>query len=302
MSDEPSAPAPPNFLDLAPAQVLGSARWARRYAGPRRARLASITWRQAANAVVHPDGRVADDDAILTEQDAAVLALPAGSAVTTGQFLTGPLAAAFAANLTLSFCGAPLSPRQTDILAKLGVLRGYIALSAPRRFTRVTAPDIAAGAPGPLIKPLADSLRAPAGANIRAAILPRRETEKFRLTNRASLTAWLRAKQFTVIEPETTRLPELQSSLANASLLILADPTQSGLLGLCAQGTKILEIAPEGWLGVEARVMAAHFALDWTPFLAAPPSYPLQGPLPFGSLVPCGYEVPIRELAKVLEK
>jgi hypothetical protein len=303
MSDQPAAPALPKFLDLPPAQPLGGTRWSRRYAAPRRARLTGITWRRVANAVVHPDGHVAEDDAALTEQDAAVLPLPAGGAVTIGQFLTGPVAAAYQAGLTLPFCGAPLSPRQTDILAKLGFLRGYIALAAPRRFTSVTAPEMSAGAPGPFTKPLAEFLRAPeAAAKIRAAILPRRETEKFCLTNRASLTAWLRAKQVAVIDPETTRLSDLQSLLASASLVILADPAQSGLLGLCAAGTKILEIAPEGWLGLDARVMSAHFGLDWQPFLAAPPSYPLQGPLPFGSLVPCSYDVPIRELAKVLEK
>jgi len=303
MPDQPSAPAPPNVFDLPPAQVLGGARWARRYAGPRRVRLASIAWRQAAGAVVHPDGQVAEDDAVLAEQDAAVLALPAGRAVTAGQFLTGPLAAAYAAKLTLPLCGAPLSPRQTDILAKLGLLRGYIALSAPRRFTSVTAPATAAGAPGPFAKRLAEFLRAPpSGAKIRAAILPRRETETFCLANRASLTAWLRAKQFTVIDPETTRLTELLSLLGNAAFLILADPTQAGLLGLCAPGTRIQEIAPEGWLGADARVMSAHFGLDWSAFLATPPAYPLQGPLPFGSLVPCSYEVPIRDLAKALDK
>jgi hypothetical protein len=35
--------------------------------------------------------------------------------------------------------------------------------------------------------------------------------------------------------------------------------------------------------------------------VATPPTYPLRGALPFGSLVPCSYEIPIRELAKTLD-
>jgi hypothetical protein len=298
MSDQPS----PHILDLPPVQPEGGSKWARFYAGPRTATLATVEFLQVANAVVHPNGRVAQDDPAVVEDDAAVFALLAGRAVTIGQFLTGPLAAAYEAKRQAIFCGASLSPRQTEVMAKLGFLRGYVALNAARRFSEVTTAAFTQGAPGPYVRKLADSVRGrPAGEPMRLAILPRREGEKFCLTNRASLTAWLRAKQVCVIEPETTRLSELQSLLARASLVILADPSQSGLLGLCAPGAKILEIAPEGWLGVDGRVMATLFGLEWSAFLAAPPSYPLQGALPFGSLVPCSYEVPIRDLAKVLE-
>jgi hypothetical protein len=148
----------------------------------------------------------------------------------------------------------------------------------------------------------ADRLRAPAAPpGVPVAILPVRPFERFGLVNRASLTAWLRAKRFAVIEPERLKLPELIGYFAAAPLVLLADSRQAGLLGLCHPGTKILEIAPEGWLSAEAHYLSTVFGLDWRPFLAAPPSYPLRGTLPFGSLVPCSYEISIRELALALQ-
>jgi hypothetical protein len=133
------------------------------------------------------------------------------------------------------------------------------------------------------------------------AILPARETERFALTNRASLTAWLRARKITIIEPETMQLGALADCLAAAGTVVLADPEQSGLLALCSPGAKILEIAPEGWLGVQARWLAEIFGLRWTAFFASAPGYPLLGELPFGALVPLSYDVPIRALGKTLD-
>jgi hypothetical protein len=137
--------------------------------------------------------------------------------------------------------------------------------------------------------------------NAAVAILPPRETERFALTNRASLTAWLRARKITVIEPETMQLDALADCLAAAGTVVLADPEQSGLITLCSPGAKILEIAPEGWLGVQARWLAEVFGLRWTAFFAAAPGYPLLGDLPFGALVPLSYDVPIRALGKTLD-
>jgi hypothetical protein len=247
------------------------------------------------NAVLHPDGRITPHDPELAPRDQIIVALAAGAPIALGQFLTGGLGQALTLNQQLG--GPPLTPRQTDVLARLGRLRDYIPIAAPQSFRAILAPN---AAPPP--RALADGLRAPAAPQTeRIAILPIRETEKFCLANRASVSAWLRARKITIIDPEALRLADLLAALASASLILLADPRQVGLLPLCHPGTKILQIAPDGWLGAQARKFSETFALDWTHFLATPPTYPLRGALPFGSLVPCSYEIPIRELAKTLD-
>lgn len=245
------------------------------------------------NATLHPDGRIEPHAGDPHNQ--TIIALPAGGAVTLGQFLAGPLSRALTLNHPL--CGAPLSARQTDILARLGRLRDYITLTAPQSFRTILSPAAA-----PPLPHLADRLRVPSVAQTeQIAILTIRDTEKFCLANRASVSAWLRARKITVIDPESLRLPDLLTILASARLILLVDPRQTGILTLCHAETRILEIAPDGWLGAQARALSEAFSLSWTPFLATPPTYPLRSALPFGSLVPCAYEIPIRDLARTLD-
>jgi hypothetical protein len=189
------------------------------------------------------------------------------------------------------------------VLARLGRLRDYAAVGEAQFYEKVIAVDIAEGAAiGPVVKTVADRLRQPPPASGAAiAVLPVRQFERFGLVNRASLTAWLRAKRFTVVEPERLKLAELLAVFAAAPAVLLADPRQVGLVGLCHPGTRILEIAPEGWLGSAGHYLSTLFGLVWRPFLAAPPSYPLRGALPFGSLVPCSYEISIRDLAAAVQ-
>jgi hypothetical protein len=303
MSDSTNVPVPPSTLALPRVKPLAGSKWAASFAGPPLARRRNPAAIAFTNAILHPDGRLVGDGEGAPARDEIVAALPAGGAVSLGQFLTGPLtmpqpgAAAHPA-----FCGPTLTPRQTDVLARLGLLRGYVTIESPQKFREILVmPERPGEVPGPEIKAIADRLRAPAaeGAGM-VAILPARAAERFCLGNRASLSAWLRARRVTILDPESLRLADLAASLAGAALVLLADPRQAGLLGLCQAGAKVIEIAPEGWLGAEARCICDIFGLDWQPFLATPPSYALQGALPFGSLVPCSYEVPIRALAKVL--
>jgi len=259
-----------------------------------------------AGAVVHPNGDVSEAGMGLEQLDAEVFPLAAGDAITLGRFLSGPLAASIATDGTRQFayCGARLSPCQTEALQKLGAAGGYVTLESPARFRSVIClpPAPAALVAGPHLRALADRLRSVGPApHQRLAILPPRETERFSLTNRASLMAWLRAKKFTIIVPETLKFDELANWMAAAALLILADPEQAGLVSLCARDTKILEIAPEGWLGAHTRWFCQVFGLQWTPFLANAPAYPLLNAIPFGARVPLSYEIPIRALAKTLD-
>lgn len=247
-------------------------------------------------ATLHPDGQITPHQPEAGLREQTVFAVAAGDASSIGQFLAGGLSLAL--TLTHPICGPPLTPRQTDLLARLGRLRDYIPITQPQSFRAVLTPNPAAVLP---LRQSADRLRvAPAPQTDHIAILPVRETEKFCLANRASVSAWLRARKFTIIDPETLLLADLLTRLASASLVLLADPRQAGLLGLCYPGCKILEIAPDGWLGAQARSLSTIFGLTWSAFIASPPTYPLRGALPFGSLVPCSYEIPIRDLARTL--
>jgi hypothetical protein len=290
----------PSSSPLPPILPQGGSKWAKFFAGPKSVQVSGPDIVALASATVQPDGSVTTDGAA-DERDMAVFPIAAGEKIGLGRFITGALAA-FAHNRPAAVCcGAPLTRRQAEVLEAISVLDVYITLAASARFRTVfnAAPG---GVPGPHIRALADLLRRPApSAGTRIAILPVREREKFSLVNRASLTAWLRAKKIMAIEPEVMKLTALAECLAAASMVVLADPEQAGLLGLCSPGCKILEIAPEGWLGAEARCVSAHFGLEWVPFLAAPPSYPLLGTLPFGALVPLSYEIPIRALGKTLD-
>jgi len=306
MQAEPVLPSAPEFLHLPGVVPAGGSKWAHCFAGPARAIASHGQIIHRAGAVVHPNGEVFDDGAASDERDTAVFALAAGEGISLGRFLAGPLAAGFAAESgrRFEYCGARLSARQAEVLRKLGKADGYVQLQGPARFRSVITEiqGSPASAVGPHMRALADRLRAPPGAgDRRLAILPVRETERFSLTNRASLTAWLRAKKVEVVEPEAMPLDATAASLAAASLIILSDPEQAGLLGLCAPGAKILEIAPEGWLGATARCVCQIFGLNWTPFLANAPAYPLLTAIPFGARVPLSYDIPIRALAKTLD-
>jgi len=292
-----SSPPPPRTT-LAPFTPRGGSKWAHRFGWAKTVTVSGAEISRWEPAVAHPDGTVTEGGSAPDMRDEIVFMLAAGEKVSLGRFLLGGPASVPAGT---ACCGAPLTARQAEVLRKLGLFSGYITLSAPVRFRMVLA-AATADVPGPHIKGMAERLRRKTqitGAAV--AILPPRETERFALTNRASLTAWLRARKITVIEPETMPLDMLADYMAAAGTVVLADPEQSGLLALCSTGAKILEIAPEGWLGVQARWLAEMFGLRWTAFFAAAPGYPLLGELPFGALVPLSYDVPIRALGKTLD-
>jgi hypothetical protein len=295
----PDDPSPPQArTTLAPFTPRGGSKWAHRFGWAKTVTVSRADVLRWDTAVVHPDGTVTEGGPAPEIRDEIVFTLAAGEKISFGQFLTGGLACAPARAVC---CGAALSARQAEVMRKLGFFSGYVTLAAPARFRTVLSAT-AADVPGPHVKGIADRLRSKSPITEAAvAILPPRETEKFALTNRASLTAWLRARKIKVIEPEVMNLDALAECLAAAGIVVLADPEQSGLLGLCSPGAKILEIAPEGWLGVQARWLAQVFGLRWTAFLAAAPGYPLLGDLPFGALVPLSYDVPIRALGKTLD-
>jgi hypothetical protein len=298
MPGDSVSPPPLVRATLPPFTPRGGSKWGHRFGWAKIVTVSGADVLRWEPATVHPDGTVTEGGPATETRDEIVFSLAAGEKISLGRFLTGGLACVPEG----AVCGgAALTPSQAEVMRRLGFFAGYITLSAPARFRAVLA-AAAADVPGPHIKGIADRLRRKTPISGTAvAILPPRETEKFALTNRASLTAWLRARKITVIDPETMNLDALAECLAAAGIVVLADSEQSGLLGLCSPGAKILEIAPEGWLGVQARWLAEIFGLRWTAFFASAPGYPVVGELPFGALVPLSYDVPIRALGKTLD-
>jgi hypothetical protein len=197
-------------------------------------------------------------------------------------------------------CGPPLSPAQSQIIHLLGQ-NNYITLSAPTRFARLAHFE-SVRRPPHFIKPMAEALRDPGPASeTRLAILPQHASEAFTLANRASLSAWARAKRFSLIDPDAMNFDALKAALAAAGTIMMADQRQAGLLALCQPRAKIIDIAPAGWRSATGQYLCKLFDLAWLPCVAGPPSYKLLTPLPFGARVPLSYEVPINDLAKLLE-
>jgi hypothetical protein len=144
-------------------------------------------------------------------------------------------------------------------------------------------------------------LRPPAqpGAPSGLAILPR-PGHRFSLRNQASVTAWLRARRIAVLDPDHTDFAQTAALLNAATLVLIAEPAQAGLLALCQPQTRVVELAAEGWAGARTRTLCAALGLDWRLFLGSAPAYPVLAPLPFGAPAPMAFEISIALLNKAL--
>ncbi len=292
-------------------RVYGGSKWAHLFHGSRRREPRETETLLHLNALCMPDGSIADIGDTADPADVfadTAFPLRAGPGVPLGAFLTGALPGIVAQRMSWEngrvACTTPTS-QQRDILRRLGLLDGYVALASPVRFQLAVMQAGTPPHPAPANEAtlaLFAALRAPAAtATKRFAILPNREREMFTLRNRASLTAWLRARRIAVLDPDKLSFDGTAAALAEASLLILADPTQAGLIGLCGSSAKVLEITPEGWTDTLARGLCEALSLNWSLLLASAPSYPLLQPLAFGVRVPLSYEVPISVLHHALE-
>jgi hypothetical protein len=286
----------------------GGSRWGRFFAGPKTGEMRDYEITRHQNAVCLPDGTVRADAGGLAVEDAAVFALAAGPAVTLGRFLTAALpgiAAALPDYPAAALAGAALTPAQRGVLARLGLVERYLPLGGPQGFAQVLScgrlPERAAPV-AERILPLMARLRAPAAMRVpcTVAVLPAMSGQRFALRNRASLSAWLRARRVVLLAPESEPFEDTAALLARATHVLLADARDAGLLGLCAPGAKVLEVAPEGWASGRVRALSEVFGLRWSLFLATPPSYALLRPPPFGAGAPLSYEIPIPALGQAL--
>jgi hypothetical protein len=291
------------------AEILplgGSAR-ARLFAGPR-----AITVRGRAilayeNAMCLPDGQMRLGNGGLPVEDATVLPLSAGPGVALGDFCATALPGILAATACwpeARLAGAAPMPTQLAVLERLGIAPAYRVLATAQCFATVLmareVPAHAAPADADYLALMAH-LRDPPAANVpeAVAILPS-AGQRFTLRNRASLSAWLRARRFRILEPDAEAFTHVAATMARATLVLLAEPGQAGLLGLCPPGTQVLEIAPEGWAGSKTRAICDALGLRWNLFLAGAPAYPVLNALPLGATSPLAYEVAIPRLGQAL--
>jgi len=287
---------------------LGGSRWGRFFAGPKTGEMRDYEIALHQNAVCFPDGTVRADAGELQAEDATVFTLAAGPGVTLGSFLTAALpgiAAMLPDYPHAALAGGVPAPAQRGVLARLGLAERYVPLATPRCFARVMAcgglPERVAPAAAS-IEPLMARLRDPAAMRVpcTVAVLPAMFGQRFALRNRASLSAWLRARRVVLLAPESEPFEDTAALLARATHVLLADARDAGLLGLCTPGAKVLEVAPEGWASGRVRGLCEVFGLRWSLFLATPPSYALLRAPPFGAGAPLSYEIPIPALGQAL--
>jgi hypothetical protein len=290
----------------------GGSKWRAGFGLPRQAVIRRVETRLIPNGFCTPEGTVGATSPELEASEPyetiAETAFPlrAGPDVALGQFLTGALPGILAQRGDWEggvLAGAALTPAQSEVLARLGLLAGYVTLAKTVKFRLVVSqaevPAHHAPADADTLAMLA-RLRGGTGGDGRVAILPDRETERMTLRNRASLTAWLRAKRITVLDVPAMGLAGVASALGTAGLVVIADPAQAGLAGLCAPGTNIVEIVPEGFAGTAMRAICDACAAPWSLLFGSAPVYPLSHPLAFGARVMMSYEIPIGALNKLL--
>lgn len=287
---------------------FGGSKWAALFAGPRAAPLAPRSVQAQAPGYLQADGTIAGgvpEDAMPGGE--CVFWLPTGHHVPLGSLLTDILPSwrAAARDLPeLPLSGPAPSAAEAGLLAALDLQDRFLTVTAPCRFERLLA---AAPLP-PYVAPADDDalalmarLRPPAqpGAPAGVAILPR-GTQRFWLRNQSSVAAWLRARRISVLDPDHDDFSHTAALLSAATLVLLADPGQAGLLAFCQPQTRIVELAPEGWAGARTRTLCAALGLTWRLFLGGPPTYPVSAPLPFGAPAPMAYELSILLLNKAL--
>ncbi len=287
---------------------FGGSKWAAFFAGPREAPLARRPLQSQEPGYLQVDGTIAGGvpEAAVAGGD-AVFWMPTGNHMALGRLLTDILPAWRAASRdlpALPLSGPALSTAEAGLLAALDLQDRFLTMTTPCRFERLIAAEtlpahLAPADPDALA--LMERLRPPAqpGAPAGVAILPR-GTHRFWLRNQSSVAAWLRARRIAVIDPDHDEFSHTASLLSAATLVLLAEPAQAGLLAFCQPQTRIVELAPEGWAGASTRTLCAALDLNWRLFLGGPPTYPLSAPLPFGAPAPMAYELSILLLNKAL--
>ncbi len=273
------------------AAPLGGSAWAKFFTGPKNVPICDFTPDAHADAICLPDGTVSLTDIPADTQPGPALVLPAGPDIPLAAFLGTSLPAVMLAQTkwrVSQLVGPKPTQAQAAAMARCG-LAGHRVLDRPTRFALLlTLPETSehAAPVGPEFMALMARLREQVESYVpfTLAILPPESGRKFTLRNRGSLLAWLRAREIALLTPESSPFEDTATLMAQATRVLMVDSRQAGLLGLCRPGTKVLEVAPEGWASGRARALCEALDLPWRIFLATPPREPLHN-----IMIPCSF-------------
>jgi hypothetical protein len=224
------------------------------------------------------------------------LPIAAGVSVPLGRFLGEALSTAVlqhAAQPHLGLIGAPLTPAQMDAMIALNLLGFYTPVDRPTVLARLHLSRTIGRGPSRMMRPPIEALRftaEPYEVRPRISMLAPQDGVHFSRSNHGSLRAWLRARSFgaldavaMTLDATRLRLNDMIATLAGAQVVVIDDPNQAALLGLCDPGTVVLELGVDGWHDGTIMAVCALFGLEWRLVVAAAPRYPIKTPLPLGA-------------------
>lgn len=327
--------ADPTFLPIAPRGlvpdqiVFGSSRPP--FGGQRRARSAGLATEvhepglvvpspfavKAFDPATQPNAEYADAP-IATAAPIAV-----GSAIPLGRFLTEGLAIALLQRDVIGvvpLIGAAPTPVQRAALDALNLARDFIVIDRPTRLRRMIVTKRETGVIDGRAPPVhadrfmrvaIEALRfavEPYEISARVALRRREPIADYVVANRLSFDSWLASMGVVTIDPTAMRigasdlgLLDLAAALAGARCVVIDDASQAGLLGFCDPGTKVVEVAVDGWTDPRIAAMCRVFALDWRVVLCAAPAYSVSKPVPLGSTSLLRTEIDIAGVALALD-
>ncbi|HQT88652.1 MAG TPA: hypothetical protein PK677_08880 [Acidiphilium sp.] len=327
--------ARPTFLPIAPRGlvsdqiVFGLSRAP--FGGQRLARSAGVATEIYEPGLVVPNPfavRALDPatqaDADWAESPVATAApIASGAAISLGRFLTEGLAIALLQRDVIGvvpLIGAGPTPAQRAALDALDLASDFIAIDRATRVRRMIVTQRESGAINGRVPPVhADRFMRVAIEALRFAVEPYeissqialrrpRPIADYDVANRLSFDSWLASMGVVTIDPTAMRigasdlgLLDLAAALAGARCVVIDDPSQAGLLGFCDPGTKVVEIAVDGWTDPRIAAMCLVFALDWRVVLCAAPAYSVSQPVPLGSTSLLRTEIDIAGVAMALD-
>ena len=261
-------------------------------------------------------------DRALGAMETMAAPIAVGPTVSLGRFLTEGLAIALLQRDALGavpLIGAEPTLVQRAALEALDLARGYRVIDQPMQVRRLVVTRREPDGAGARIRPAhADRFMRVAIEALRFAVEPfeisaqvalRRgvPASDFVIANRLSFDRWLASMGVASLDAEAMQfgdkalgLFDLAAALAGARAVVIDDPGQAGLLGFCDPGTKIVEVAIEGWTDPRIAAMCRIFALDWQVVLCPAPAYSLSQPVPLGSASLLRTEIDIAGVAMAL--
>jgi hypothetical protein len=193
---------------------------------------------------------------------------------------------------------------QLAILRRAGLLNnGYVVIQKLTKFDLILSypetPEYYISAHSRVIQ-LMDRLRGKVQGMNRVAITCDPTDKLLTIRNWSSFTVALLEWWIIPLDLSAMSFSDLAETLASAELLIIANPSQVGLAGLCSPGAQVVEILPEGLVRTTLQTLCAAASLRWAPIFAQIPLDALSGEVGFISGSVPSFDVPISALGETL--